>query len=85
MPVTVMRQVLTHAEFTKWLAYFKYKQPDVTEIQLAVLSTIVASAAGNKDVKVKDFLISNKSGEPPKPISSNEIKSIFGAMAVKKE
>ena len=57
MPVFMLRQILPHNEFIKWIKYFGHKYPDETEIQLARLSLIVSQALGAKDVKFNDFLV----------------------------
>ncbi len=93
MPVAVMKAVLTRSEFLKWLSYFKDKPADIPEVQMAILTSMVAAAMGNKKVKADDFMITKD--KPKKiivtddPVStieansmpSNEVKSFFGAMA----
>jgi hypothetical protein len=96
MPVSAMKTVLTRAEFNKWVAFYKFKQPDETEIQLAILSLIVSQGLGNKKAKLDDFLI-NKQTTTKKAVNTEKykdtdldvmtgeaVKSVFGMVAVKK-
>ncbi len=97
MPVAVMKAVLTRSEFLKWLAYFRDKPADANEVQMAVLTSLVSAAMGNKKVKMSDFMITKDRPKNKKstilltddPASSieahalplSEVKSFFGAMA----
>ena len=51
---------ITYKEFQGWVSYLNTKGPDVAEVQMAVLSNLVASGLGAKNSKVKDYLISSK-------------------------
>ncbi len=82
-----MRQVLSRTEYMQWLAYFKYKQPDIQELQMAVLSTIVVNAVSSKSkAKVDDFIISHKHVPKVKKqgMSESEVRSSFAGFATKK-
>ncbi len=88
MPVFVMKQVLPHTEYRKWLSYLQYQEPDTQEIQLAVLSTIVSNALGGKS-KVKDYLI-NKPEERleqrrlrTKGMSASQVAAVFSGVTKK--
>lgn len=70
-------------EYYKWMAYISYKKPDITEQQLAVLSTIVSNALGGK-AKVEDFLVSKPKKETSNkvaPMDANAIATIFSAVS----
>ncbi len=76
VPVRHMKEILTTSEFNKWIAYLSFKNPDVNEIQLAVLSTLVSNGLGGK-AKVNDFIVS-KVAEEKKP---QDIFGMFNACA----
>ncbi len=57
MPVSVMKLTLSQNEYKKWILYLQHKQPEITEIQLAVLSTLVSNGLGSKS-KVDEFILS---------------------------
>lgn len=57
MPVVKMKTVMTQSEFNGWMMYLNTKRPEVTEIQLAVLSSLVSNGLGSKR-SVTDFIIS---------------------------
>ena len=61
-----MKAVVTQPEFDLWMLYFHQKQPDVTELQLAVLSAIASNGLGGK-TKVEDFILSGKGNKKSKP------------------
>ena len=71
LPVSAMKAVVTTSEFNGWIKYFNQKPPDIQEVQLAVISTLISSAAGGKG-KVKDFILSGKNGKV-KPKDPNEL------------
>lgn len=83
MPVSVMRNVLTTDEYHKWLSYFKYKQPEINEVQLAMIGSLIVSAAGGKS-EVSDFLISNTEPAKPKILDKSSVLAAFGAIPMKK-
>ncbi len=60
MPVSVLRATFTEREFTQWVSYFRYKDPDETEVQLATLAYIVSIGLGNKEAKLDDYLINKQ-------------------------
>lgn len=68
MPVFLMRQTLPRSEYTGWLSYLSNRQPDETEVQLAVLSTLVSNGLGGK-AKVDDFIIN----KPPKQVITKSV------------
>ena len=85
MPVSVMKAVITRNEFDKWMIYLQNKQPEIQEIQLAVLSTLVANGLGSKS-KVHDFLISkpekNTADTPTAGMDAASVRSAFSGIAV---
>jgi len=82
MTVGQMKQSLTKQEYYNWLRYFNHKQPDVTEIQLAVISLIASTGLGNKNAKLEDFLVSKGSQPSAKTevLSSDEVQNFFGGL-----
>ncbi len=77
--------VLTKREYHQWLAYFKYKQPDETEIQLALIAAIISQGLGNKKAKMTDFIINKKDADKPSStiMSENEVRAVFAGLATK--
>ncbi len=52
--------MLTRDELYAWMRYFKYKPPEVQEIQMAILISSVRNAMSSKNpTKPKDFIFSN--------------------------
>ncbi len=84
MPVDVMKSVLTAVDYQKWVSYYQYKQPEITEIQLAVLSSMVSNGLGGK-AKVEDFLLSKQDSrmedKTPQVMTENEVRSVFSGFA----
>ena len=75
------------SEYNKWLIFLKDDEPDVTEIQLAVLSTLVSNGLGGK-AKVKDFIISKEQKKETishTGVSLESARSAFGALTTKKK
>lgn len=83
MPVWVMKQMLPPSEFRGWLKYIANKQPDVNEMQMAVLTAMVAQGLGSKNASYKDFLIRKQEtrGQKNNIMSAGEVKSIFSGLA----
>lgn len=75
---------MTTREFIGWQLYFKNKGPDIQEIQLAVLSTIVSNGLGGKR-KVGDFLITNEREKHipknQKGMSETSVRAAFAGIA----
>jgi len=65
--VADLHEKLTYKEFQGWVSYLNSKGPDVSEIQLAVLTNLVASGLGSKKSKVTDFILSKTDGKTTKP------------------
>ena len=88
MPVEIMKSVLTQVDYQKWVSYFQYKQPDIQEIQLAVLSTLVSNGLGGK-AKVDDFLLSKQDSrmedKAPKAMTEEEVRGAFAGFAIPME
>ena len=78
---------MPHSEFMGWLSYMRHEEPDVQEIQLAVLSTLVSSGLGNKKAKVDNFLIRQKavraSSADDKGVSEKEVRGALGMFTKK--
>ena len=53
--VAELHNKLTYEEFRGWVTYLNTKGPDAHEIQLAVLSNLVATGLGSKTSKPKGF------------------------------
>lgn len=64
--VADLHEKITYAEFEGWVSYLNQKGPDVAEMQMAVLSNLVASGLGVKNSKVENFLMSNKQAKETK-------------------
>lgn len=71
-----MKAIVSKQEFNGWIKYFKQKPADVTEIQLAILSTIVNNALGGK-ATVKDFIMSGDATKKKTTIDPDEVSSLF--------
>ena len=79
--------MLTDSEYLEWLSYFKYKEPDSLEIQLATLSHLVAIGLGSKDSKVEDFIIHKPENDIIQQENAStgieqQITSVFSGIAV---
>ena len=83
LPVSAMKRVLSAEEFSGWIKYLAQKPPDVQEIQMAILATIVSNALGGK-AKVEKFILSGKNNKSDKPggdaISPESVKTLFRGM-----
>ena len=75
MPVFYMKAILPDEEYDQWMTYLRYKKPNVEEVQLAVLSSMVSAGLGGKG-KVDDFLISNKTIK-----KKQKVKTAFDSFA----
>ena len=85
MPVFALKTIMPSSEYKKWLIFLQEDEPDVTEIQLAVLSTLVSNGLGGK-AKVDDFILrkpqkdtSNKS----KGVGEKEVRGALGMFSKK--
>ncbi len=91
MTVGTLRSVMGKTEYYDWLRYFKYKTPDSLEIQMAVLTAMVAQGLGSKKVTAEDFIIHKEYGaavgeaSTPHEMSSDEVQSFFGMIATPME
>ena len=85
MTVNVMEQSMDEDELRGWADYFAEETPDVNELQMAVLSNMIASYMGNKNSKYTDFLIRTQrdSTDTDKPITNDAIIDVFRNMVVK--
>ena len=88
MPVFILRQTIPKSEYTKWMSFFHFQEPDTYEIQLATLSSLVFNAIGGKS-KVKDYLI-NKPAEREetrilrtKGMTDSQVAAAFSSVAKK--
>ena len=88
MPVVLLRAVMSKTEFYDWLRYFKYKQPDAPEIQMAVLTAMVAQGLGSKKANAEDFIIHKlkpKAEDEPHEMASEDVASFFGMLSTPME
>ena len=81
-----MKYYITQTEFTKWIAYYTYQEPDEHEIQLAVLSNMISAALGSKKTKVEDYLVRKPAGQQRgkrtlKALGNDKIKNTFAGFA----
>ena len=78
---------MPHKELMGWLSYMRYEEPDVQEIQLAVLSTLVSSGLGNKKAKVDNFLIRKRAPTQAtadtKGVSEKQVRGALGMFTKK--
>lgn len=80
MPVAVMKMVLSTSEFNGWMKYIQQKPADITEVQLAVIASLVSTAAGGK-AKIEDFILSNKNSKKKKTdVDYDAVASLFRGM-----
>ena len=93
MPVVVLKNTITKTEYLKWLSYHKYKAPDPTEIQLAVISAMIAQGLGSKDSTAEDFLLHKRKVQEAREaeandtpeMNPNEVESFFGMLSTPME
>lgn len=71
---------MTPSEYNGWMIYLSNKQPDVTEIQLAVLSSLVSNGLGSKR-SVDDFILS-KSERTKQPTAKQHEDGTLTQLAV---
>ena len=66
---------MTKSESLKWLSFFYHKEPEPLEVQIAVLSAMVANGLGAKKAKAEDFIISpvKKKKDTPKEMPAQEV------------
>ena len=74
---------MSQREFYGWLDYLNDKGPDVQELQLAVLSNMVASGLGSKKSKVSDFIITKQRQQISSTgvMDEKTVRSTFSALA----
>ena len=78
MPVSLLRATLTDREFNQWISYFKYQDPDATEIQLATIAFIISSGLGNKEAKFEDYLVHTSNDTTPTEKTSSGMLDVEG-------
>ena len=89
MPVTHMKSIMSHREFEGWMLYLDTKYPEITELQLATLSSLVSTGLGGKQ-KTTDFIISKTPDTKAKTqsegdtigMSTESVRSAFSGIAV---
>ena len=74
--VAALHEKMTYKEFEGWVSYLNTKGPDVNEVQMAVLSNLVASGLGSKNSKVDNFLISGKTSPKKQHTSFDSFNNI---------
>ena len=70
-----------------WLSYFRYDEPDIQEMQMAVLSAMVSNGLGGK-AKVTDFLMRKPEKETvsgTNVMSEDAVRSVFSGVAHKQK
>jgi len=86
MPVYVMKASLPYSEYVNWMRYFKFEHPDAHEIQLAVISHIIASGLGNKKSKFDNYLVRNpvkQKHKEHKVMSPTQVQAAFSSISKK--
>jgi len=82
----MLKTIMPVSEYNKWLIFLKDDEPDVTEIQLAVLSTLVSNGLGGK-AKVSDFILRKSEKKTPTGghtgVTENEVRGALGMFAKK--
>ena len=83
MPVSELNTRLTKKEYHQWIAYFNQKQPDVQEMQMAILTSMVAQGLGSKKAQMNDFLIHKlkPTDNELKPLPMGDIEAVFASFA----
>jgi len=71
--------MLTKSELYGWMSYFKYKEPDVQEVQMAILISTVNNALGGK-AKTEDYILSHTPKVKSKKVKDNNFAA-FAAIA----
>jgi len=80
--VNELENSMDKEELFKWSLYFKQEKPDVNELQMSVLSNMIARYMGSKNSKHTDYLIRHQEPVKTKAISNDAIKNIFSAIIV---
>jgi len=82
MTVAVMKMSLTRSEYFRWISYYQSKNPEIEEIQLAVIASMVARGLGSKDAKAEDFIISKTTPSKQKELEmdANDVGNFFSGM-----
>ena len=70
-------------ELRNWSYYFAEEKPDVMELQMSVLSNMIASYMGVKNSKYTNFLIRKQKEVESKPMSNSAIIAAFQTMGAK--
>ena len=85
MTVYQLENSLTHDELYKWSLYLAEETPDVNELQMAILSNMVASYMSKKKKSYKDFLIRKEVAAEveDKKISNAAILAVFGNLGAR--
>ncbi len=85
MTVYQLENSLTHEELYKWSLYLAEETPDVNELQMAILSNMVASYMSKKKKSYKDFLIRKEvvAEVEDKKISNAAILAVFGNLGAR--
>lgn len=79
---------MSASEYLGWQKYLAIEPFGGENLQQALIAYTLSAVNGNKNAKLDDFIISMHTGkrrnEIPKAPSSDQIKSIFGAVAIRK-
>ena len=70
-------------ELRNWSYYFAEEKPDVQELQMAVLSNMIASYMGVKNSKYTNYLIRKQKEPETKAMSNDAILAVFQTMGAK--
>jgi len=75
---------MTREELHSWNKYLNEETPDIQEMQMAVMSNMIARYAGSKTSKFNDFLIRKpREISDDKPISNSQILATFQSLGAK--
>lgn len=75
-----IENTMSVSELKKWAVYLSQEHSNSIEIQLALLTTVVANAMGGK-AKIEDFLVTQYKVETKKvtttPMSAKDVRAKF--------
>lgn len=81
--VSEIEHTMSHREFLEWDKYLSQEPHNSIEIQLALLTTVLANVNGNKS-SISDFLITQQNNQDEKPTFEPEINVLAAFAAISK-
>jgi len=83
MTVHTMERSMDADELRNWSIYFANESPDPQELQMAVLSNMIASYMGVIDSKYTIYLIRKQVEPETKAMSNSAILAVFQTLGAK--